>query len=436
MAEKIKKSFFKVLPLSVVVFLVLGLAVAFTMPTPQSPGVLPVLAAGDNSVTDITLLDTDLDGEINKARVTVNNAGLATAAVHDLTGWTATDNAGVDPVTITAVAFDTNADNVGDAATATTSPLVIIVDLNEANVTPNNTLNADLEIIYTQQGANAGTEYNDATNTQLVAILTGDTNVTDTENDGAAPVIKTITYLDGDTDGLVDRIKLDYTETVTAGSILAANDLTFGNVGSFIGAAFGTNNTDLIAGADTTTTIVLGVEASTVATKDDSTLLAVSAQNSFSLTDGTNTNAVLVDQVQATYVDGAGPVLIGGQYTDDDADGAINFLSASWSETVVVTGSTAVDWTITVGSIGAVYATSSDNPGTITYPIGVTADANETGGAVNPTVAYDNDDLNNSVVDASSNAAVTTGPVAITDLASPIPVSAAYKDSDANGTVN
>jgi hypothetical protein len=129
------------------------------------------------------------------------------------------------------------------------------------------------------------------------------------ETDGANPIIKTFTYLDGDGDGKIDQITAAYSETVAAGSVLRANDLTLTNVGDFTAAAFGTNTTDLITGSVASTTVTLGTEATAVDTADASGTIAITSQYAFSLTDGTNTNTTLGAQTNATFVDDAAPVV-------------------------------------------------------------------------------------------------------------------------------
>lgn len=259
--------------------------------------------------------------------------------------------------------------------------------------------------------------------------------------DGAAPVIETITYKDNDGDGKIDRITLTYSETVTAGSFLSANDLTFGNVGDFTSADFGTDGDDLITGAVLSTDINLMTEASVIDTRDDSGLLAVSTQNAFLLTDGTTPNSNLGNQTQATYVDGAAPVLDDVNnapfYLDGDVDGSIETFQTWWSENVTMTGSTADDWAIVGGDLSSTFSAAADDAGgDVVIYVTVTSVSDRTGATVAPTIAYDNDDTGDSIKDAALNPAGTTGPVTLIDAASPLPVSAAYKDATGDGTVD
>ncbi|MBI5071358.1 Ig-like domain-containing protein [Candidatus Falkowbacteria bacterium] len=200
----------------------------------------------------------------------------------------------------------------------------------------------DLSLAYT-----AGTSVTDGTNTAASKTITSASSPAFT--DGAAPVIKTITYQDVDLDGKIDRIIFDYSETVTASSVLRANDLVFGNVGSFTGAAFGANATDLITGAVTSTDVDLGTEATAVITNDTSSLLAVSTQNLFSLADGVpNTNTTLGNQSQATYVDGAAPAVVSTTFYDAmGSDGKLDLIGVIWSENISAVANGSADWALT-----------------------------------------------------------------------------------------
>jgi hypothetical protein len=154
--------------------------------------------------------------------------------------------------------------------------------------------------------------------------------------DGAKPQIKTLSYQDTDVDGKVDSMIAIYTETVVAGSVLGANDLSLTNVGDFTGAAFGSLATDLITGSVSQTTVPLGTESTAKDTGDASGTLAVSSQNLFSLVDGTgNTNATLGAQTQATFVDLAKPQIKSITYQDADADSKMDRLDVIYTEPVV-----------------------------------------------------------------------------------------------------
>jgi hypothetical protein len=166
------------------------------------------------------------------------------------------------------------------------------------------------------------------------------TNKSSTSVDDANPQIRSITYQDADGDSKMDRLDVIYTEQVADGSFLSANDLLLNVVGSFTGAIIGADGTDLInVGVPVSTTWVpLGTEASVVATRDILGTLDITAQNSFSLLDGSGNNTQDTDnaaQAQLTWTDGIDPLLLSAERT------ALN--------TIVLTFSEDMDTTTTAG---------------------------------------------------------------------------------------
>ena len=142
--------------------------------------------------------------------------------------------------------------------------------------------------------------------------------------------------------------------------------------------------------------------------------------------------------------DAAQPVMVSAEYLDiNPTDGTVDTIETTWSENVIMSGSTAADWTIIPGSINAAFssAPADATPGTV-LDISVTADAGKTGGAVAPTISYNNGDNNNSVTDtvAFVNPAGTTppgGPATVTDGAGPVILSQSYsKSSNTSGSAN
>jgi adhesin/invasin len=433
MAEKIKKGFFKVLPVSVVIFLVLGLVVTFTAPTPQNPGVSPALAAS-NAIVSITLLDSDSNGKMNKAKVVVDNDVVsATAFIFSTAGWSATNDAGA--VAITAVAFDTNADNVGDAATAGTDPLTIIVDLNETNVTANDTLNTDLEILYTQQGINAGTEFDDGANTQLVAITTGDGGgAAVAEADGALPLVYAQVYADTGANGSVETAVLTLTEVVTFTETNAdwmndwaftANDLT-----AFAGAptamvGTGTNTITFTVTPTVNKTGVSGLtEPQFAFTKDVVNVIA----------DGTANELASIALTSLT--DSAIPVRYGNiTYSDNGLNGTTDRVTLVYSEKVTYTYADA-EWAETVNGLTGftiTACTTCTNVTSLVLTATTTGSITGVSGGVEPQLAYTFATQN--ISDATGNDAANIGATSLTDGAAPVILTKVYQDSGEDGTV-
>lgn len=129
-------------------------------------------------------------------------------------------------------------------------------------------------------------------------------------------------------------------------------------------------------------------------------------------------------------------------YQDSNSDGTIDrivvVINGAEDLTVctVDAGNLTTDWTYTGNGIGGSIASASCvlNTETITFIIsGATASTTGTGSA--PTIAYDNDDANNSIVNASGTLG-TVAAATITDATSPVILSGSYLDNNADGEVD
>ncbi len=292
-------------------------------------------AGGDGATSDISLLDTDADGVLDRITFRIANPNTETWSLTGLSPhglqaqWSGSD------VTINSVSITSAAD---------ANPVLIQVDLDESDADLlADTSNTNLELGYVQGnlGSNCTTEacITDDTDEEMNAIVLGsNTGPTNIENDGAAPVIAQFRYKDRSGDGIVDRVQLRFTETITAASSLARNDLLITNVGDFTDAAFGGNTDDLVTGSLQEVNINLGTDASVVDTYDDTATFAISTQNGFSITDGTNTNSTLGAQTQASVRDRANPVITSTTPTDDTTvQSRTNSVVFNFSEPMVTT---------------------------------------------------------------------------------------------------
>ena len=252
--------------------------------------------------------------------ITVDTLTITLNQNSDIVDGSAGD--GLDVITLAASSGTCTIDNSDYAASSTTT-LVLNITCSATGDT-----SITVDPTYTTAGSNDIHDTSGSIEMDNARTVTG--------TDGAAPVITSFEYQDNDADGKVDTIRLNMTETLDADSVVAANDLVFGNVGDFTSAAFGADATDQ-AGASGVVDITLGTESSAVDTLDDSGNIAITSQNSFSLEDSAgNVNAVLGAQSQATANDGAGPVLI----TSSPIDGAD---SIDTDATVILTFSEAMD---------------------------------------------------------------------------------------------
>jgi len=158
-----------------------------------------------------------------------------------------------------------------------------------------------------------------------------------------------------------------------------------------------------------------------------------------------DTNAVIASGASIAIADGQSPRLESAQYLDQDGNGTVETIRTTWSENVTIPavgGSEAVDWTITGGDITAAFVSAPQDLTASKYlDVTVTADAGETSGATNPTIAYDDGDGTHSVIDAAGNAAGTTplppgAVIAVTDGAGPVVTAIFMADLDSNGKVD
>jgi hypothetical protein len=153
------------------------------------------------------------------------------------------------------------------------------------------------------------------------------------------PVITSFTYQDSDANGKIDQVLVSFSETVEGStSLLRENDITIDNVGDFTSMDIGGDTTDLLTTDVSSVTVTAGAAESTVVdTSEDSGSLDIRTRNAFVLQDAAgNINNTLGIQSQATYIDGAGPVLVSS--SPEDADAAVTTL-----EEVVLTFSETMD---------------------------------------------------------------------------------------------
>lgn len=164
-----------------------------------------IIAPTDNVVTDISVQDANKNGKLDRVVVTVDNNSLSSAFSHSTAGWNVTN--GGNNVTIANVTID---------GAANANPLKINVNLDEndtdlsANVTSTNTI----ELTYTPQAANAGFEFDDLSDIQLSTITAGDTDASNTENDGAAPILVNWNYNTSN-----NKINMQWSEDVILGTL-------------------------------------------------------------------------------------------------------------------------------------------------------------------------------------------------------------------------
>ncbi len=402
MAEKIKKGFFKVLPLSVVVFLVIGLAVAFTMPTPQNPGVNPALAA-DTILTSV-YADNDANGTVDRIV------------------WTMDEN-------VTACAYDASDWSVGTAGSIN----VAITGLSCTGA------DAILNILVTADATETGGAVNPiisyTNNANRITLTSGNmaSHAGVTATDGAAPVVLAATYLDNNGDGEVDRVRFATSTDVgiVCTAFTGAADFTVGTAGT-VGVAAAAGDT-CSTGGTTEFTIILATAGTTNTTGGSTAPVVTYTQPGNGVEDGAGNDVPTAAGV--TVADGASPVVLTATYLDNDASGEIDRVRFNTTADVgiVCTAFTGgADFTVgTAGTVGVAAAagdTCTTNGTTnFTVVLATAGTTDTTGGSTAPVVTYTQP--GNGVEDGAGNDVPTAAGVTVADGAAPLVVSATFYDA-------
>jgi hypothetical protein len=399
-------------------------------------------AAVDGATSSaVTLLDTNANGKIDRITFSILNTSLDTWVLQ-----------GASPygLSVTDDGLDVALASVSITSAAAANPVTIQVNLNEGDADLDiDTSASAVELIYT--AVTFGTCTLGATpsicdsDEELNAIATGDgAGAVNTEADGAAPVIYAGEYRDADVtpDGKIDALMVVFSETVTAASVLANNDLLLTSVGDFTSAAFGADATDLITGSVAFKVITLGTESTVVDTNNGGAAIAVSTQNAFSLTDGTNTNTTL-GALGITFADAAGPSLKDAAYEDSDNDGKIDQFTFTFSESITASSViTAASLSLTgVGDFtSAAFGAGSTDLATgtvssVSVPLGTEStvvDTASTSLTISSAGAFN-------LVDAATNSTGYVGAQAqltFTDSAKPIIKTVEVRDTNTNGMID
>jgi len=274
-------------------------------------------------------------------------------------------------------------------------------------------------------------------NANSVAIVTS--NNVGTSNDRAEPVYVSSETLDNDNDGTVDYVKIVYSEDILDTSVSASDyeigiaDTTAGNLIESLTSLTPSSGNEIDVADDNS--IYIGVTSGGENILSNKTDYTFNVEQVGAVSD-ISSNA-LASFIPNTSSDKAVPQIISATYLDTDGDVQVETIRTTWSENVTMSGSTSVDWTVVGGDINAVFSLANDDvsPGT-TLDVLVNADSGETGSLTALSLVYDNDDINDSIVDANSNLAGTSSTVTITDSAPPIIVDVKIEDVAHDGLVD
>ena len=239
--------------------------------------------------------------------------------------------------------------------------------------------------------------------------------------DQATPVLVTLVLQDANTNGKVDRVVATFSESLSAYSAGTA-PWSLQNVPSG-----GTLSSVSVSGTTATLTIAEGAGAPDTAVGSFTVALAQSATG---IRDAASN---LSSFAAAAPADGAKPVLVPGTLVmrDIDANGKVDRVLASFSETLVPSTDTA-PWTLTAVPSGGTLSSVSTSAATATLVIAEGAGAQNTAvGSFRVVLAASATGIR----DAASNLAsfASTAPV---DQATPVLVTLVLQDANTNGKVD
>jgi hypothetical protein len=381
--------------------------------TDDSTDTLQVQDGGTASVT------VDLDGQNDgaSASVTADYGPVPqSATTHDNT----TDGT-VDNVTVTfdeavgSTSVDASDFGISDGSVAGVTDvadeddtLVLEVDgatSNDTAITPDVTV---LQDSLSDTGGNVGP-------------ATGD--VTVTASDGAAPAIVAAETADTDADGTVDQVNATLSEPLSD----TASTLDSTTFDSVTGATVGSASTGTMADDDG---IVVGVSGTP--TDDTSVTLSDLVLASGTLSDGTNANG---GQTVGTVADGAAPTFSVVVTDDLDANGYVDVLKVTYTESIASGTVEASDFSIgsangLSGTVSGVSGDDGDGSVSITLSEGSTADTGAT-----PTLSYAVSG-GTDVQDAAGNLMVDTTSPAAVDAAAPQVTAVTSIDASSDGSVD
>ena len=371
-------------------------------------------------ITDFAYQDADEDGRIDQVEFFFSE-DLASSSVLRPNDLSFADDGDFD-----GALFGTSTANTVGAGGETNA---VVVFGTEATVVDTEE-NSALLSIDTQNGFS------------LVDDAGNDNNVLTTQTqantiDDAAPQIADFEYLDGfdagetQGDGQIDAIRLTFSENLDAASVLSNNDLSFVSVGDFTGAAFGTDATNLLGGGELTLDITLGTEATIADTESGGIIIA--SQNAFSLSDGLNVNSVIKSQTQASFTDGAAPALVSAEYLDTSANGQVDRVDVTYSESMASSTFEAGDWDFPNNVDGLVVSTGTFSGNDLQIVVTSAPDDNT---ALNAsiTVQYTDQGTASSIVDAAGNVSPTSLVTGVSDAAPPQIADFIYEDFDGGGS--
>ncbi|MDG1949985.1 MAG: Ig-like domain-containing protein, partial [bacterium] len=351
-----------------------------------------------------TYEDSNTDGTIDRVKLVFTEASTITYSDGD---WTVNAN-GLTSLDVSGISSGNGTSTVYLTASAQ-SYLTGVGGLSEPN------------IAFTPSSGSIS----DGTNTLL--------NISTTDlTDSAAPALRTDgsnepVYLDNDSNGTIDRVRLTFTEnaTVTYSDgdwVAVANDLTSFDVGAYLS---GNGSTQILLTGSAASNLT-GVSGGT-----EPTLRFTASSGSIVDAGG----ASLSSFSAASLVDESNPVATAYVYKDVDGNGTVDRMDITFTETITVNECELGDYSLTGSdSSGLSYSACGTNSADLQLTI-TGAPANDTNLALE--FAYNAaNGTSNSLDDTDSNDVATISTQTATDGARPVLVSFAYSDEDADAQID
>ena len=348
--------------------------------TAPSDGIAPVETA-------MVMKDVNGNGKVDQITVTFSET---LAASTDAAPWTLA-----------------NVPSGGTLSSVSTSGAVATLTLNEGAGAPDTAVGS-----LTVALSSSATGIRDASGNRSSFAATAPA-------DGAKPALVSMTMLDGNSNGKVDRVTAVFSETLA--SYTAGNaPWTLANVPSG-----GTLASVSVAGATATLTITEGAGAANTAVGSFTLALASSAT-------GIRDAAANLSSFAATApADGAAPVATGMVMHDVNANGRVDQVTVSFSETLASSTNTA-PWTLANVPSGGTLSSVSTSGAVATLTLAEGAGALDTAvGSFTVALAANATGIRDAAANLASMAAAAPA-----DGAKPVLVSMTMLDTNANGKVD
>ena len=383
-------------------------------------------------LVSMTLQDPNHNGQVNRIEVVYDNPAFTVGHVYSKAGWTVTDGG-----------QDVNIISVELVSSPQADPLIFHVNLDESDPDLTyDTVNSDLEVSYTQNGAlGVGTELN-AGYFEINSIASGDGGVL-SEIDGVPPAPVSATLLDanGGADGKLDTLVTVWSEDLNTTSSSA--NWSISSASDFGATAVTSMNCNSgLAGSDECILIFTAGNK-----KTDIGDLVISYATGGAVTDGTNTadsHTFSVSSAPVSLEDSAAPYPLKAEVFDTDSpqDGKLDRILVTWTEPIVAVANGLSAWAASSASDFTIVSTdsavcNSGSAGTTQCDVAFTTSTVKTN-VGNLNLNYT---TNNSIKDAAGNLTGnmilgTGGNALINDMAAPIIRGLVYEDDDGDGIID